>query len=139
MKFPAPFAAMLRERPLCWALLGSALILISAQVLKVRIWVCAFREMTGLPCPGCGMTRAFSSLCRGQWQRALSYHPLSPIVFVAVIALAVITCLPQRSRALILPQLQLLEQRTGFSTLSILALLGYGIWRILHIYLAARS
>jgi hypothetical protein len=139
MRFPAPFAALLRERPLCYALLSAGILLVGANVLKIRVWVCAFRELTGLPCPGCGMTRAMSALCKGQLERALSYHPLSPLVFVALLMLAVITFLPQRSRAIVLPQLHLLEQRTGFSTLSILALLGYGIWRITSILLVARS
>jgi len=34
----------------------------------------------GLPCPGCGMTRAFAHLAKGEWRAALSAHPFSPVL-----------------------------------------------------------
>jgi hypothetical protein len=43
-----------------------------------RFAVCMLRRTTGLPCPTCGMTRAFSALAKGDWRAAVSYHPLSP-------------------------------------------------------------
>ncbi len=43
---------------------------------------CAFRLNTGLPCPGCGGTRAFILFFRGEFFLSLCYHP-------AVLALAV--------------------------------------------------
>jgi len=42
--------------------------------------LCPFRRLTGWPCPGCGLTRALNALAHGQWEMALSFHPLSPIV-----------------------------------------------------------
>jgi len=33
--------------------------------------VCQFHQLTGLNCPGCGMTRAVSALLHGQWAVAL--------------------------------------------------------------------
>ena len=47
------------------------------------IILCPFRALTGYPCPGCGMTRAFSALAHGEPLRALLYNPLSPILFLA--------------------------------------------------------
>jgi Protein of unknown function (DUF2752) len=49
------------------------------------IILCPFRALTGYPCPGCGMTRAFSALAHGEPLRAILYNPLSPILFVAAI------------------------------------------------------
>lgn len=42
--------------------------------------VCPFALCTGTACPGCGMTRAASYLFRGDVDRAMSYHPLIPVV-----------------------------------------------------------
>ena len=36
---------------------------------------CAFREATGLYCPGCGGTRAFLALLKGDIVKSFIYHP----------------------------------------------------------------
>jgi hypothetical protein len=41
---------------------------------------CLVRRFLGIPCPGCGMTRALSHLARGEWRAALAFHPLAPLV-----------------------------------------------------------
>ena len=46
---------------------------------------CIFRLMTGIPCPGCGMTRAWLAALRLDFSAAIAYHPLFwavPIAFV---------------------------------------------------------
>ena len=37
---------------------------------------CIIYHITGLPCPACGLTRAFISIGRLEWQQAFAYHPL---------------------------------------------------------------
>ena len=46
--------------------------------------LCPLRALTGYPCPGCGMTRAFCAIGHGEFARAVGYNALSPLVFVAV-------------------------------------------------------
>lgn len=44
------------------------------------VWsVCFFRRATGISCPGCGLTRAFAALAKGDLAAALTLHPLAPI------------------------------------------------------------
>ena len=38
---------------------------------------CLFRAVTGLQCPGCGMTRALSALAHGKLAEAVGYNVLS--------------------------------------------------------------
>jgi hypothetical protein len=49
--------------------------------------VCAFRRLTGIPCPGCGLTRAMAALARGQLVLALHFHPFAPLVLAEAGAL----------------------------------------------------
>jgi hypothetical protein len=48
--------------------------------------VCLLRGLVGIPCPSCGLTRAFCALSHFELREALRYHALSPIVFGAVLA-----------------------------------------------------
>jgi hypothetical protein len=43
----------------------------------IQSTVCLLRRLTGLPCPGCGMTRAFAHLAKGEWAAAASDHLLA--------------------------------------------------------------
>ncbi|MFW6158695.1 MAG: DUF2752 domain-containing protein [Planctomycetota bacterium] len=48
--------------------------------------LCPFRAITGLRCPGCGMTRAMLSLAQGQVARAAGFNPLCfPLLAVIVV------------------------------------------------------
>lgn len=44
--------------------------------------ICYFKTITGLPCPGCGLTRAFISLYKGNMLEAFVYHPLWLLVLL---------------------------------------------------------
>lgn len=40
--------------------------------------LCPMALVLGLPCPGCGLTRAFCLMTHGQFAEALRYHALAP-------------------------------------------------------------
>ncbi len=42
--------------------------------------LCFTRRALGLPCPGCGLTRGLSQLLQGNLARAMTLHPLAPLV-----------------------------------------------------------
>ncbi len=45
---------------------------------------CAFRRVTGTPCPGCGLTRAWVALGRGAVGESLGFHRLGWMVMLYV-------------------------------------------------------
>ena len=51
------------------------------------IILCPLRALTGYPCPGCGMTRAFCAIGHGEFARAVGYNALSPLVFIAALGI----------------------------------------------------
>ena len=60
-------------------LAGLTLLHLWTPLDDVRYSLCLSRRM-GLPCPGCGMTRALAHLAKGEWQGALAAHPFSPVL-----------------------------------------------------------
>nr|WP_040517702.1 DUF2752 domain-containing protein [Gordonia aichiensis] len=71
----------------------------SAALLTAVLWpvesvdhgpdICPFRMMTGLPCPGCGLTRSWVHLMHGDVGGALAFNPFGPLT-LAVTAVAVV-------------------------------------------------
>jgi hypothetical protein len=49
--------------------------------------LCPIRALTGVPCPGCGLTRATGALLRGRWGDAIDLHPL---ILLAALQLAIV-------------------------------------------------
>ena len=57
-----------------------ALLAVAAALFGVAVWsdlpLCPIAGSLGVPCPGCGLTRATLALLHGDWQGALRFHPL---------------------------------------------------------------
>jgi hypothetical protein len=49
--------------------------------------LCLFKNITGLPCPGCGMTRAFLFLGHGKIHEAVILNPNSLLIFPIIVFL----------------------------------------------------
>jgi len=49
--------------------------------------ICPFKAVTGLPCPGCGMTRAFLHLADGDIAGAFHFHPLFWLVPILIVVM----------------------------------------------------
>ena len=48
---------------------------------------CIFRVVTGIRCPGCGMTHALMALFRLEWEEAIRYNLLIPLFIFYTILL----------------------------------------------------
>jgi hypothetical protein len=57
-----------------------ALAAIAGALLVSGLPLCPFAYFSGVPCPGCGLTRAGLCLLRGDVQGAMALSPLAPIV-----------------------------------------------------------
>lgn len=44
--------------------------------------ICPVALLTGVACPGCGMSRAIAWLLRGDLGLSVAYHPLAPLVVI---------------------------------------------------------
>lgn len=74
-------ASDLRE----YGMAGVALLLYTAAVNLVFHAFCPLVIFSGIPCPGCGVTRAAVCLMTGRWQQAWRMNPvIFPIALAAV-------------------------------------------------------
>ena len=65
-------------------------VLIGSYVIIASLFsstICVFKNITGLPCPGCGLTRAYLSLFHGDIGKAFKYHPLFLLPAILIIIL----------------------------------------------------
>ncbi len=74
----------------------SAIIVISiiAYIEEEQVYVadnivigkCIIKEMTGIDCPSCGLTRSFVSISNGQWIRSLKYNFAGLLIYILLIS-----------------------------------------------------
>lgn len=125
---------IIRQRAVCRALLVFICLLALTVGLAGGLWPCYFTQLTGLPCPGCGMTRAASAWMRGDISAALRLHPFSPLLIIIGILISAGALLPTLRAAALADQVTHIEQKSrstaiviGLLTLfSLLRLFGYG-------------
>jgi hypothetical protein len=75
---------------LAFAGIGAAL-LVAARVLpfdRIPLLHCPLRTGVGIPCPSCGMTRAFRFFVRGELGAAVEVSPLGTLLAALAVALA---------------------------------------------------
>lgn len=44
--------------------------------------ICMFKNLTGLDCPGCGLTRAFCAIAKGNISKGFWFNVTSPMIFL---------------------------------------------------------
>jgi hypothetical protein len=71
------------------AIIGLSLVFIVSVLLKPStgeyFTICAFKNFTGLPCPGCGLTHSFCSLAKGNVGEAFEFNLLGPPLYIVLL------------------------------------------------------
>ena len=99
VRTPAPDCYRLLFNPFAaWGALAMLLLVAHLPPDGAGVPVCLFRALSGLPCPGCGLTRALSSLLQGHPGAAFAYHPFAFLVLPLFLMLAAHNFLPLAAR-----------------------------------------
>ena len=108
-------AYLVRERKLGLAMTVGGLLYFALACRGVDLMPCPFLKVTGLPCPGCGMTRSCLALLRGDLAETWRLNPFGPVfaVFWAVVGVGVV--LPQPWHERFADRLARFEQRTRWA------------------------
>jgi len=114
----------------------SALFLISAffnPSTGEYFTICGFKNFTGLPCPGCGLTHSFCALTQGDIGGAFAFNLLGPLLYLALIVLWI------RSMCVLLDRTELVRRYDEFAArfslvrMYAIAFGVYGIVRIVYL------
>ncbi|MEW5742206.1 MAG: DUF2752 domain-containing protein [Myxococcota bacterium] len=113
--------------------LALVVLLISAvfPLTGLSVDICPLHRATGLPCPGCGMTRSLAALTQGDFSAAAGLNPFAFLVWPVLVVLALLALAPA-------PLIQSIERRldvhgpllTRSFHLALAALLGFGALRL---------
>lgn len=126
-------AALLRDRRVSLGVTAVA----AAQVLGVATgvggWPCPLKAAFGIPCPGCGLTRASVALLRGEFATAFGLHAFAPLLLLGLAALAVAGLLPAAPREAFASLVGRFERRTRVGYVLAAALLLYWSVRLLFL------
>jgi hypothetical protein len=88
--------------------------------------ICALRNLTGIPCPTCGMTRSFCHIARGDLAGASRLQPLGLVLFPMLAVLLVRSAVMAITGRVCLPRAARLMTRSVIP----LALLALAIWGV---------
>jgi Protein of unknown function (DUF2752) len=136
LDLPAPLSPLFRQRSVAVGLLGLATVQLGLFWLGLPGWPCPFLKLFGVPCPGCGLTRAIALLALGDFHAALAFHAFAPLFLIGIVLSGISGVLPQKTREPLIDKLELIERRTGLSVIILAGLVVYWLARLLLFHTA---
>jgi hypothetical protein len=95
--------------------------------------ICLFKNLTGFPCPGCGLTHSFCALGKGEIREAFAFNLMGPPLFLVLIGVWI------RSACVLLNSTDLAlwldkgAARVHITTVFVVSFLVYGVVRIAYL------
>ena len=91
---------------------------------------CPIHRLTGVACPGCGLTAACLHLFHGEWSAGFACHAFAPVFLALTAMIAAGAVLPAAPRAMLVRGVANVEERTGLALWLGAALLLYWAARL---------
>jgi hypothetical protein len=91
---------------------------------------CPLRHVVGIPCPGCGLSRAVVALLNGDWETALTLHAFAPFLLLALVLIGCAAVLPRHTRKLLSVPVAWMERRTNLTGILLVGLVFYWLARL---------
>ena len=125
-------ATLLSDRRVSLAFAALGVVQILLALGQVRGVPCPTLHGLGIPCPGCGASRACAALLMGDlaaWQR---YHAFAPAFLAGVALLLVAGLLPKPKRDWLVERVSWIERRTALAKLLVVSLVVYWLIRLIY-------
>ncbi len=112
-------------------MVGAGVLHFGLSLAGLPAWSCPILAATGVPCPGCGLTRACMELIRGDFSSSFHTHAFAPIFLSALLLMVVTLLLPETQRIDIITKITRLETRTGVTAWVLCFLMLYWAARLI--------
>ena len=123
-------SSLLKSRGESLAIAGFAVGQVALTFCHLSPWTCPIKAVLGIPCPGCGLSRACVCLLHGQWGAAMQAHAFAPLLVLAVGLIGITALLPARARQGVIAWVEGVERRTGLAAWLLSALMIYWCFRL---------
>ncbi len=101
--------------------------------------VCGFKNLTGLPCPGCGLTHSFCALAKGELTDAFAFNLLGPPLFLVLVVLWIRSALVLMNQTAVVERMDRIGERLNLIRRFALAFVVYGIARIVYLLVFSQA
>jgi uncharacterized protein DUF2752 len=127
--FPS-ISPILRDRKFSLVLAATAGLQLTLVSFSLPGWVCPIFHITGVPCPGCGLSRAAMLLLQGDLKGSLRYHAFAPILLLTIVAVILAAVLPGSITEPVVSKAEGLEGKTRLTAIILIGLLLYWLARL---------
>ncbi len=124
-------ASVMQNRVEALAISGFVFVQGALVVAGLPGWPCPVKHLLGIPCPGCGLTRATTALLHGDWHTSFTFHAFAPLFVLALALIMLASLLPERPRRSLISAVRTVEQRTGMTFILLVSLMLYWLTRLL--------
>ena len=126
-------APIVQNRPLSVAIIGAASLLEILTWAGLPGWQCPLLSVLGIPCPGCGLTRAIAALLHGDWHQGLTLHAFAPFMMLALVLIGS-GLLPSNINQKLVTTIEVVERQTGIVAISLIGLVLYWLFRLIFLH-----
>jgi hypothetical protein len=127
------FSSLLENRREGLFIFGAGALHLGLSLAGLPAWNCPIRVATGIPCPGCGITRATIQFLHGDIALSLRTHAFAPILLLSIVFMVSALFLPERNRKSLISIYRNMETRYGLTAYLMSALMLYWFVRLMGI------
>lgn len=107
------FSSLLANRRDLMFVAAFGVLHIGFSMAGITFWNCPIRAATGVPCPGCGLTRASLELLHGDVSASFQTHAFASVALATVFLMLLIFILPESLREKWVTAIRNFETRSG--------------------------
>lgn len=125
------FSRLLENRREGLIVVGAGALHLGLNLVGLPGWRCPILAATGIPCPGCGLTRASMQLIRGDFAGSFHTHAFAPVFLFAMLLMIVALVLPEAQRTNLIAKISRQEARYGITAWVLFFLMLYWAFRLI--------